>query len=78
MSDAIQKSPSPLPCGISREDVIDAIGSLELRADACRDRAGWLPAGRRLEESKRAKHYREVAARFASLLQPHPSHGEQK
>lgn len=58
---------------ISRDDLIDAIGSLELRASELRARAGWLAAGPRLEAVKRAKHYDEVAERIRQSFQPNPN-----
>lgn len=60
---------------ISRDDLIDAIGSLELRASELRARAGWLAAGPRGDAVKRAKHYDEVAERIRQSFQ---QSGEQK
>jgi hypothetical protein len=54
--------------GISRDDVIDAIGGLELRAGNLRDSAGLYAPGLTHEDKlRRAEHYEAVAARFRAL-----------
>jgi hypothetical protein len=54
---------------IRRDDLIDAIGALELRAEACEDHALFaVNAGNRSIWKQQAKHFKAAAKRIQKAI----------